>query len=70
MAKRYYTLAIKDIESGQFYNEFGAYCLEDVEYEKEALCLDHKAKNMKIITTAPDQKAIDAAFVKLNGGAV
>lgn len=67
MSRRYYTLAVR--QGGPRWSpEFGDYDRELVEAEREDY-RDHdvKARDLRILTTTPGQKAIVAAIAKLNG---
>lgn len=60
--KKYYSLAIYDKETRQWYIEFSSYVRPEVEFEKTC----HKGKK-KILTTNDDQKSINTALAELNG---
>ena len=58
----YYSLAVFDKEAGQWYVEFGDYDRKAVKYEAETMFGERK----KIIKTADNQEAINAALADLN----
>jgi hypothetical protein len=63
--RQYYTLVIR--HKGRWAPQFGSYVYGECLSERDA-CLDHgeKLKNMKIITTSPEQTAIDLRVKELN----
>jgi len=65
MARKYYTIAIR--ENGVWAPQFGDYDRMTVSFERDSY-VDRgiSGKDVKIITTAPGQKAIDAAIADLN----
>jgi hypothetical protein len=67
-ARRYWTLLVRDNESAPWRPEFGAYSLHDVLDERREY-RDHgvAARNLKYISTADTQAAIDSALAELNG---
>lgn len=71
MARIYYTLCIREFDTGVWSAEFGDYDRECVAFELDDMAQhQHKRKNMKIIKSAPTQKAINEAVTKLNGFAL
>lgn len=65
MARSYYTLAERC--DGRWVVQAGGYDLETIEFERDDF-RDHgvKAKDLRILKTAPSQKAINAAVAALN----
>lgn len=68
MAKKYYTLVVKS-PCGYWTPQYGSYIYGDCLSEREDY-LDHgqKMKNMKIITTSPEQPSIDLRIKEMNQG--
>jgi len=63
----YYTLAVR--EYGRWSPEFGYFDRQLVEFEQQDYRdHDHKARDLKIITTAAGGRAVMAAIDKLNAG--
>lgn len=70
MPRKYHTLLVRDDKSAPWCIHFGDYDRETVDSEREDMRdHDHRAMNLKIITTAPEQAAIDAAVARLNAAA-
>lgn len=66
MARKYYSLLIRDNSESPWQIEFGDYDRETVIDER--LCQDIPKKHMKIITTGDKTADIVAAVDKLNAG--
>ena len=65
MARRYYTLAVR--EGGRWAPQFGDYDRETVDSEREEYRhKSHKARDMRVITTGDTQAAINDGIAKLN----
>lgn len=72
MAKKYYTLVQFNLDTKTWQPQFGDYDRQVVEDEREDVLCGYncgvmiRKKDLKIITTSPEQKDIDAAIAKLN----
>lgn len=66
MTRKYYTLIGFDLIYKKYVALFGAWDREDVEAEKDEYAENTDYRTLRIICTAPDQVAIDAAIAKRN----
>ena len=62
----YYTLFVRDEETGIFHDEFGDYKRADVQEEADCTYYDRKKSDIKIINTGGTAEALFAASRKLN----
>lgn len=64
--KKYLIVLVR--ENDVWYMENGFYSKDDAEAEKECLRDHHKAKDIKIVSVADNQNAIESAIKTLNEG--
>lgn len=68
MARKYFTLLVRDGAGRPWGIHFGDFDRETVEDERRDGRDYYAARDMKIITTGSRQAAINAAVTRLNGG--
>ena len=63
----YYTLFVRDEDTGIFHDEFGDYTRSSVKEEADCTYWDRKKSDLKIVNTGGTAQLLIAAGRKLNG---